>query len=74
MCVESWWHPRGEAIHALAYPLTSPQVAGVRHYARAAPMLYVAAGQNEISCWDLDEFKCRQVQAPSPDCSLLMRH
>jgi hypothetical protein len=59
-------HPRAQAgIDALAPATAGPAKLGLRglQLAGGAPLVYVAAGQNEVGLWDLVDCRCHQVRA-----------
>ncbi|KAL4452504.1 hypothetical protein ABPG75_008166 [Micractinium tetrahymenae] len=62
--VNSWQHPGGAGISALALAAAPPQRLGLGLGAAGAgggPLLYVAAGDQEVGLWDIAEAKCQQV-------------
>lgn len=58
--VDSRWHPSRAALHAVACPSATPASLGVRGYSGSAPLVYVSGQDNEISLYDLQDFKTRQ--------------
>lgn len=60
--VNSWQHPTKAGIDALAPATASPARLGLREAQLGGrPLVYVAAGQNEVGLWDLVDCKCHQV-------------
>lgn len=57
--VSSWQHPAGAPIAALALASAPPQRLGLP--GTGAPLVYVAAGEQEVGLWDVAEAKCQQV-------------
>lgn len=60
--VNCWRHPLGSGISDLAPALVPPDWLGLRGVSGLGPLVYVAAGGNEVALWDVDEGKCRQVR------------
>lgn len=63
--VASWQHPTGAPIAALALATASPQRLGLGLGGAGAgggPLLYVAAGDQEVGLWDIAEAKCQQAR------------
>lgn len=58
--VGMWAHPAGSPIEALS-PAVAPAAALGLRQAPAAPLLYVAAGQEEVGLWDIAQGRCHQV-------------
>lgn len=58
--VDSRWHPSRAAIQTMACPTAPPASLGVRSYSGSAPLVYVSSQGNEISLYDLQDFKTRQ--------------
>ncbi|KAK9806003.1 hypothetical protein WJX73_003643 [Symbiochloris irregularis] len=56
----SWLHPTRAPIEAMSPALAAPQALGLRQ-APAAPLLYVAAGAEEVGLWDIAQGRCHQV-------------
>lgn len=59
--LNSWQHPAGAPITALALASSPPQRLGLP--GTSAPLVYVAAGEQEVGLWDVAEAKCQQVGA-----------
>lgn len=57
--VNSWQHPAGAPITALAQASAPLHRLGLS--AAAGPLVYVAAGEQEVGLWDIADAKCRQV-------------
>lgn len=58
----TWVHPTRAPIEAMAPALAPPQALGLKQ-APAAPVLYVAAGAEEVGLWDIGQGRCCQVCA-----------
>lgn len=59
--VNTWYHPTGAPVARLALATAQPQRLGLRQGAAVGPLLYVAAGENEVGLWDVAEARCLQV-------------
>ncbi|GAB4818761.1 hypothetical protein N2152v2_005807 [Parachlorella kessleri] len=59
--VNSWQHPAAGTVASLAVAAAPPTRLGIRQGAAAGPLLYVAAGENEVGLWDVAEGRCLQV-------------
>lgn len=57
--VNAWQHPAGAPISALALAQAPAQRLGLA--GGAAPLAYVAAGEQEVGLWDVSEARCLQV-------------
>lgn len=57
--VDSRWHPSRAAIQALVCPIATPATLGVRGYTGSAPLMLVAGQNNEMSLYDLQDFRTR---------------
>lgn len=57
--VNTWQHPGGAPISALALASAPPQRLGLG--GATAPLVYVAAGEQEVGLWDIGEAKCQQA-------------
>ena len=66
-----WDHPSGQPVEALA-----PAVAPVGHLGLrgggkgSSPLVYIAAGGQEVGLWDIEEGKCHQVSTTSK-CAII---
>ena len=58
-------HEQGFPIEALAPALAPPTKLGLQESSLATPLVYVAAGPQEIGLWDVEQGKCHQVCSPS---------
>lgn len=71
--VNSWQHPAGAPIAALALASSPPQRLGLP--GTSAPLVYVATGEQEVGLWDVAEAKCQQVlRVLRPGASDAARH
>ncbi|GAX85401.1 hypothetical protein CEUSTIGMA_g12817.t1 [Chlamydomonas eustigma] len=64
MPVNTWQHPTRCAIDAMSVAAAPPARLGLpvpSSGATAAPLVYVAAGRNEVGLWDVTTGCCRQV-------------
>lgn len=59
--VNEWQHPAGVPVAALALAEAPPQRLGLGGRG-GAPLLYVAAGDQEVGLWDVAEGTCQQVR------------
>ncbi|KAK9909837.1 hypothetical protein WJX75_008190 [Coccomyxa subellipsoidea] len=61
LAVNSIQQPQGFPIEALAPALAPPTRLGLQESSLATPLVYVAAGPQEIGLWDVEQGKCHQV-------------
>eukprot|EP00873_Tetraselmis_striata_P002336 jgi/Tetstr1/422600/TSEL_013406.t2 len=60
--VLSWHHPLRQPVEALAVAAAPRSALGLaRIAASSAPLVYVAAGGDELGLWDLEHGRCHQV-------------
>jgi phosphoinositide-3-kinase regulatory subunit 4 len=64
--VNTWQHPGGSPVSALALASAPPGRLGLRPGVAAGPLLYVAAGESEVGLWDVAEGRCLQVGQGAP--------
>jgi hypothetical protein len=64
LCVQSWHHPLRQPVEALALALAPRTALGLARIATSptAPLVYIAAGGDELGLWDLEHGRCHQVQ------------
>ena len=55
-------HKQGFPIEALAPALAPPTRLGLQESSLATPLVYVAAGPQEIGLWDVEQGKCHQAR------------
>jgi phosphoinositide-3-kinase regulatory subunit 4 len=60
--VNSWRHPAGAAVNAMALATAPSSRLGLSQDASAArPLLFVAAGEREVALWDVGDGSCKEV-------------
>lgn len=61
VCVNEWQHKNRWPIHALATAAAGPRQLGLPRLGVTGPLVYAAAGFNEIGLWDVQYGRCHQV-------------
>lgn len=60
--VNSWRHPAGAAVNAMALATATSARLGLHQGTSAAgPLVFVAAGEREVALWDVGDGSCKEV-------------